>query len=172
MCECGSLDCSELIVFRLCDFDERSRPGTIVAHHEGPYPDPIPIPNRQIRIQTRVSECDRDPEAPTGSTGRYGSPRSAPFAASETGEGTTMTTLNGQPIRVSDVDVCSMRRHANESTAAMALRYGAGKSDVLQFLCECGSPDCDLIVLLEIGEFGPFTPPGSVTARHEERPVA
>jgi hypothetical protein len=56
MCECGHLDCPELIALRLVDFDERSRPGTIVvADHEAPYPDRsrrttrsrrLPIPTR------------------------------------------------------------------------------------------------------------------------------
>jgi hypothetical protein len=42
MCECGYLDCPELVALRLGDFDDRSRPGSILAHHEGPYPDPVP----------------------------------------------------------------------------------------------------------------------------------
>ena len=35
VCECGHLDCPELVVLRLGDFDLGSRPGTILARHDG-----------------------------------------------------------------------------------------------------------------------------------------
>ncbi|HEX6761877.1 MAG TPA: hypothetical protein VF094_03660 [Gaiellaceae bacterium] len=75
-----------------------------------------------------------------------------------------MTTLDREAGET--LGVCRARRRANESTLAMALRYGATSLDVLQFRCECGRFGCDLLVLLELGEFDPLTLPGSVTARH------
>jgi hypothetical protein len=38
VCECGHLDCPELVVLRLSEFDLGSRPGTILARHERQAP--------------------------------------------------------------------------------------------------------------------------------------
>ena len=60
MCECGHLDCPELVALRLCDFDARSRPGTILARHKGPYPGPVP-PNDP---KPPAPDPDPDPHPP------------------------------------------------------------------------------------------------------------
>ena len=60
----------------------------------------------------------------------------------------------------------SVRRLANSSMVETARRYGAGDFDVLQFLCECGVPGCNLLVTLAICEFDPGSPPGAVVAFH------
>ena len=59
MCECGHVDCRDLVPLRLVDFDECSRPGAIVApHHEAPYPDPVPPDD------PRPPHPDPDPQPP------------------------------------------------------------------------------------------------------------
>jgi hypothetical protein len=60
----------------------------------------------------------------------------------------------------------AVRRLANASMVQTAQRYGAGEFDVLQFVCECGIPGCDLLVTLAICEFDPGSAPGSVVAIH------
>jgi hypothetical protein len=63
-------------------------------------------------------------------------------------------------------DTCADRRLANLSTYEMARRYGAAAFDVLQFVCECGRPDCRLLVTRAVFEFDPDSPPGSLLAYH------
>ena len=38
VCECGDLECSELVCMPLSSFDESSRPGSIVGHGDEPKP--------------------------------------------------------------------------------------------------------------------------------------
>jgi hypothetical protein len=58
------------------------------------------------------------------------------------------------------------RRLANIATYELAKRYGAADFDVLQFMCECGRPECRLLVTRAVLEFDPDSPPGSVVAYH------
>lgn len=64
------------------------------------------------------------------------------------------------------VDLRDDRRLANVATYELARRYGADDFDVLQFMCECGRPECRLLVTRTIFEFDPTSPSGSVVAYH------
>lgn len=68
-CECGDLDCPEWVELRLVDFDEHSRPGTLVARfHNLTYPDPTP-PN-----DPKPPDPDPDPGPPGGDREELGQP--------------------------------------------------------------------------------------------------
>ena len=79
-----------------------------------------------------------------------------------------MTPSTHETAEVVDLGIRgrSVRRLANSSMVETARRYGAGDFDVLQFLCECGTPGCNLLVTLAICEFDPASPPGAVVAFH------
>jgi hypothetical protein len=63
-------------------------------------------------------------------------------------------------------DLRNDRRLGNIATYELAKRYGAADFDVLQFMCECGRPECRLVVTRAILEFDPASPAGSVVAYH------
>ena len=64
MCECGDFDCPERVELRLVDFDEQSRPGTVLARrHKLTYPDPTPPSD------PKPPDPDPDP-SPPGANGR------------------------------------------------------------------------------------------------------
>jgi hypothetical protein len=63
-------------------------------------------------------------------------------------------------------DLRNDRRLGNIATYELARRYGAADYDVLQFMCECGRPECRLLVTRAVLEFDPDSAPGSVIAYH------
>jgi hypothetical protein len=81
-----------------------------------------------------------------------------------------MAVTPNDPAAVAGVsaraDIPADRRLANIATYDMARRYGADEFDVLQFVCECGQPECRLLVTRAVFEFDPDSPAGSVLAFH------
>jgi len=60
------------------------------------------------------------------------------------------------------------RRYVNESIAEQAERFDGGDATVFQFLCECGRPDCRLVLELTLDAFAERSRRGRVSGHDAE----
>jgi hypothetical protein len=65
---------------------------------------------------------------------------------------------------VPEQGVTFVRRVVNETTYEQAIREGLDDDTPLEFLCECGDPDCIRQVSMLLSEFNRSTPAGAIAA--------